>query len=256
MYLPGIDTSLWDAGPKPFMNIMNWAQYPWHYAFIKVGEGTFIDPAFLRQWTAAKGHIYRGAYHFFRPAVDPKTSVARTIEYLGGDLGELPLALDLEVTDGRADVLDRAKSWMAWYEARTGVRPILYTSPSFLTENFAYRYTYLKSFKLWLAQYYYDKWEPAAVRDAKIERVLAGQDIPSCPKPPAPFERVSFWQWTALLKPHQIGGYYMGSDGKKEIDGIFYLGTLTDLVAEFNLPDLPALPPSQNQNMTVSIHFA
>src|SRR5688572_28589158 len=101
----GIDVSYYD-------DIVNWSLYDNDFAFIKVSEGTVIDKVFREQWRNAKGHTIRGAYHYFRPFVDPRLAAQKVAEYLDGDLGELPLALDLETTDSRGDVIARALSFI------------------------------------------------------------------------------------------------------------------------------------------------
>lgn len=244
--LPGIDVSYYDGHGAPYI-VTDWASYTWPFVFIKVSEGMFIDALFMRQWAAARGKVLRSAYHFFRPSVDPRLSAMKTVEYLRreNDLGELPLAFDLEDDDGMSNVLDRAKSWLSWYEAITGIRPIIYSSPGFLNKVKAASYPFLANYKLWLSSWPFDVMEPDAAREKRIADVISGAYVPSWPSAPAPFRRASFWQWTAQGKPEQVPGYYTGSRGKKEIDLNFYNGTLEELKAEFNVStETPTDPPT------------
>lgn len=244
-FAKGGDYSLWDGGAdhdRP----LTWSLHTWDFAFIKVSEGLVPDPLFRIQWAAACGHIHRGPYHFFRPGQDPKASALKTLEILDGDRGELPIALDLEVTDGlpAAEVAARAKTWLSWYEQESGIRPIVYSSLYFLRDIVkATLHPWLESYRLWLAQYPFDKMEPATARDQRIADVLDGSYVPTFPAAPAPFRRVSFWQWSALGKPEQVPGYYMGPGYKKEIDLNFYNGSRELMTAEFRLKQFPTPTP-------------
>ena len=53
-------------------HLIDWslARSKYRVAFIKVSEYQ-KDPLFDEQWSAAKGHILRSGYHFFRPQMDP-----------------------------------------------------------------------------------------------------------------------------------------------------------------------------------------
>jgi lysozyme len=147
------------------------------FAFARVADGRDVrDPAFAANWAGMKAAgVIRGAYHFFRPAQDPLAQAAaflREVEARGGLLrGDLPPALDLEVSDGvpPAVVRARAKAWLARVEAALGRTPIVYTSPGFwedLGADAAFgRYT------LWLAH-----WETP------------------CPALPGVWSRFRFWQ--------------------------------------------------------------
>jgi hypothetical protein len=235
----GADFSIWDGGVPPY-HLLAWDQYTWDFAFIKCSEGLYVDPLFKEQWAAARGRAIRGAYHFFHPIVDPKTSAAKTIDILGGDLGELPIALDLEVTDGYPDTLDRAKSWLAWYEQWTGIRPIIYSSPNFLDNVVgAWQHPWLSGYKLWLAQYPFDNMSPDTVRDQVIHDVLYQVRPLAFPIPPVPFQTVNFLQWTSRGKPEDVPGYYLGSGHKLAVDLIFYPGSRDELLMEFDIDTTP-----------------
>lgn len=216
---------------------MNWPAYNWPFAFIKASEGTVEDQLFQYHWQQAKGRTIRSAYHYFRPYIDPKQSVIKLLDYMKGDNGELPPALDVETTDGRSDTLLRAKSWMSWYEQFTGVRPIFYSSPGFLTRTDvqADKHLWLKGYKLWLAQYPYDKMLPVSERSIKIRRIIDGVDPVKWPAAPAPFEAVTFWQWTARALPEFVPGYYTGTFGKKEVDLNFYPYDMQHLIHTFDI---------------------
>ena len=79
----------------------------------------------------------RGAYHFFHANVDP---IAEADHFLS-DAGRRSSpaisrpSLDLEVTDGQtgATITANTITWLDHVAAATGTKPILYTSPSFVT---------------------------------------------------------------------------------------------------------------------------
>lgn len=217
----GIDVSKWDTE-------INWSKYDWDFAFIKVSEGTVIDPLFDYHWVNAKGHTDRSGYHFFRAFVDPRQSAQRFIEFLKGDMGELPPVLDLESTnniDART-VCSRALTWLLEYKRVTGVKPIVYSSPSFIGEvdlwdNFA-------EYDLWLATYPFDTIYTGyteADRTQRLKGILDNPESLSIPPAPAPFKKIKYIQWTAKLNPKDVPGYYTGTGSKKAVDCNFELDT-------------------------------
>lgn len=215
----GIDVSKWD--PK-----MDWSKYTWDFAFIKVSEGTVIDPMFDSHWVKADGYTERSGYHFFRAFVDPRQAAQRFIEYLDGDMGELPPVLDLESTNGidARTVCSRALAWLLEYKRVTGVKPIVYSSPSFIGEvdlwgNFA-------EYDLWLATYPFDNIYTGYTetdRTQKLKSILDNPASLSIPPAPAPFKKIKYFQWTAKGNPKDVPGYYTGTGSKKAVDINFEL---------------------------------
>jgi lysozyme len=108
------------------------------FAIIKATENiNFIDPEFAANWKfAGMDGIIRGGYHFLRPEVDPVAQADYFLATLGPSLpGDLPPALDLEVTDGLsgAAVAQSALAFVARLQEKTGRTPIIYTSASFMS---------------------------------------------------------------------------------------------------------------------------
>jgi len=107
------------------------------FAFVKATEGTeWVDPSFERYWAAAKwAGLLRGAYHFFRPRQDALAQARLFLAQLNDDPGELPPALDVELTDGisPAQVVAGVNTWVDFVSARLG-RPLIYTAPGFWNE--------------------------------------------------------------------------------------------------------------------------
>jgi lysozyme len=133
----------------------DWNASPAKFGIVKATEGLdFRDKAFARHWRhLAKKGIVRGAYHFGHPADNPIAeanfflSVVNAQPAKPGDL----LVLDLETTDGRSvsEVNAWAKTWLARVQAKTGVKPMVYSS-----WNFANTYgAGLAQYPLWVAFY-------------------------------------------------------------------------------------------------------
>jgi lysozyme len=126
-----------------YQGTINWANV--HaagigFAFMKATENVdFVDPTYATNWAAAgQNGVVRGAYHFFRPAVDAVAQADYFLQHAGAPAaGDLPLTLDLEVTDGLggAAVAQAALAFLARVEEQTGRTPIVYTSPSFFTST-------------------------------------------------------------------------------------------------------------------------
>lgn len=88
-----------------------------HYVIMKATQGTRKDRDFTRLWKEAKGIMPRGAYHFFDGlwfSNKPKRQVETFIEALDGDLGELPLVVDIEGIFANGP--GRYTGWKNWYD--------------------------------------------------------------------------------------------------------------------------------------------
>ena len=91
----GIDVSHWQG-------MIDWedvAEAGWKYAIIKATEGTsFTDSKFHYNWAEAKGaDMITGAYHYFRPGVDPKGQAEHFFNTVGSlSNGDIIPWLDVE----------------------------------------------------------------------------------------------------------------------------------------------------------------
>jgi lysozyme len=156
--VPGIDVSHYQA-------VVDWTAVGnggERFGFAKASEGASVsDKYFADNWSGMKAAgLLRGAYHFYHPNVDPTTQANNFLEHLadanGGSPvlgeGDLPAALDVEVTDGAApdDLLAGAAAWLKRVESATGKRPILYTYVSFW-RNALGNTDELSSYPLWIA---------------------------------------------------------------------------------------------------------
>ncbi len=156
--IPGVDVSHYQA-------VVDWtavAAGGERFGFAKASEGASVpDQYFLDNWNGMKAAgILRGAYHFFHPSADPQAQANNFLNRLaaangGSPLlapGDLPAALDIEVTDGAsaATLLAGAGAWLAAVEAATGKHPIVYTYPSFWKSTLGNPGA-LSNYPLWIA---------------------------------------------------------------------------------------------------------
>ena len=105
------------------------------FVIARSGDGTYLDPNFATNWPAVKAAgLYRSAYHFFRPGKDPIAQADLFLAAIGPlGPGDLPPALDVEVSDGQAMavVLSRMTQWLEHVAQATGRTPLIYSSPGF-----------------------------------------------------------------------------------------------------------------------------
>ena len=105
------------------------------FVYMKASEGTtFVDPRFNanRIGCSADGLLF-GCYHFGHPRNDPQVEARHFLTTVGGSLGQLPLCLDLETSDGTPNT--HVQAWAQAFLDRVGAssarRPMLYTGLSF-----------------------------------------------------------------------------------------------------------------------------
>src|SRR5689334_14844188 len=170
--LDGIDISHYDG-------VIDWAKVKASgqaFAFAKATEATgYVDPTFATNWAGMKQNgVVRSAYHFFRANLDPIVQADHFLKTMGPlEPGDLPPTLDLETPDGEtgATITDTAIQWLDHVAQKTGTKPILYTSPSFVTGTLGSPPGLEQHALLWIANW-------GAV----------------CPTVPAPFTSWGFWQ--------------------------------------------------------------
>ncbi len=111
------------------------------YAIIKATEGdNFVDPRFDYNWTRTRRlDILRGAYHFFRPKVDPEAQAKLYLRIAGQTLRsmDLPPVVDIEASPDFVrqewsllkveERVRRVGVWLEAVEAETGRKPMIYT---------------------------------------------------------------------------------------------------------------------------------
>jgi GH25 family lysozyme M1 (1,4-beta-N-acetylmuramidase) len=130
--LPGIDVS-------HHQNAIDWTQVAAsgvRFAIAKATEGTaYIDPLFStnRAEAMAAGIVF-GAYHFARPDLHPFDAIPEADHFVDTAQlapGNIVPVLDLERSGDLtpAALTDWVLQWLGEVTARTGVRPMVYTSP-------------------------------------------------------------------------------------------------------------------------------
>ena len=139
----GIDVSNWNGA-------INWtkvAKAGYRFAFAKATEGTaYSDKTYTTNRNGSEGAgLVFGAYHFARPggtslAAVTSGAIKQANHFLavaGPQPGELPPVLDLEKTGSlsKQRLLAWTLAWLGQVTARTGVEPVVYTSPVFWKGN-------------------------------------------------------------------------------------------------------------------------
>jgi lysozyme len=128
------------------------------FAFIKATEGLLtVDPYFKRNWREApKVGIRCGAYHFLRPKKNGLWQARFFLQNVQMEKGDLPAVVDIERLDGMAPAAMRKElqAFVDHIEAKTKVRPIIYTGLSFYTD---YLKGYFDDYPLWIAHYNREK---------------------------------------------------------------------------------------------------
>ncbi len=153
------------------------------FAITKATGGTwYTNPTFARNWLEIKAAgLVRGAYHYAfessgqpLPGDGPEAEAdyfVKALERAGGvEVGDL-LALDIE--DGAGQLGEWCLRWLHRVEARTGVRPLVYTGAWFSGPHGLGATPELADYALWLAAY-----------QAQM------------PAAPAPWSEVAIWQHT------------------------------------------------------------
>jgi len=181
MSVSGIDVS-------DYQNPVDWSAVAGggiKFAFTKATEGaTFVAETFARNWAEAQRvGITRGAYHFFRPEVDPQTQAEHFLNTVKPGPADLPPVLDIEVRDGvdPVSLLTRVQQWLDGVEHATARKSILYMSPSFWEDLGSPRG--FSDHPLWIADY--------------------GVSSPAIPRGWSTF---TFWQYTSGGGVAGIGG--------------------------------------------------
>jgi lysozyme len=156
-HLLGIDVSRWQG-------TINWRQVRAagvHFAIAKATEAqSWVDPQYVRnrQRADARGLLF-GAYHFAQPdrtandAIREADHFVRTAQLLPRHL--VPV-LDLEVHNGlgRKALVSWTRTWLQRVESRLGVKPMIYTSPSFWIERMGNsRWFADNGYRLWIAHW-------------------------------------------------------------------------------------------------------
>jgi lysozyme len=179
-FLPGIDISHWNGA-------IQWGKVKADgikFAYAKATQGLdFKDPKYAANKAGAKKvHLRFGAYDYMDVAGDAGHARKDADRFVHvADLGDSNLVpvLDAEQTNGYSPA--RLQKWVvAWLDEvykKTGVRAIIYSSPSFWTSAFADTTWFSRhGYRLWIAHWFVDS--------------------PTLPAQDWDGRGWTFWQWT------------------------------------------------------------
>ncbi|HAA22731.1 MAG TPA: hypothetical protein DCP28_29675 [Cytophagales bacterium] len=124
------------------------------FVFIKATQGTgYVDTTFATNWKASRENgYYRGAYHFFEPAADPKAQAEFFLKTVDLQKGDLLPAVDVEVTNKQTpeQVAAGLRTFVETVQQRIGRYPIIYCDAPFWNEDVAEN---LSKCPLWIAEW-------------------------------------------------------------------------------------------------------
>lgn len=216
MTLAGVDVSNWQGD-------VDWRQVAAsgrEFAITKATEGTgYVDPTLTPNWRGLRNAgMLRGSYHFARPNRNSAAAEAILFSATMAPLlepGDV-VALDLEENNGSLsqadDVAGWALRWLQLVEQRSGCNPLLYVSPSVISEYGLAARPELGAFGLWLASW----------------------GLSHMPAAPAPWDVVALWQSSAT-------GSVPGISGDCDLDT--FNGT-REQFALYGLPGAVSPPPA------------
>lgn len=155
---PADDYSVWGIDVSWHQGVIDWpvvASTGLEFAFVKATEGgNHADESFGKHWAAlSQTNIRRGAYHYYRPLVDPQLQANNFLNQVGTlQPGDLPPVLDLEERGQlpSAQFIAQVQVWLDRVEARTAARPIIYTGHKFYNRYLAGHFT---DYPIWIARY-------------------------------------------------------------------------------------------------------
>ena len=129
---------------------------PVSFVIIKATEGlSLADERFQRNFMQARrNEIVRGAYHYFKPALDARRQARFFLQTAALEPGDLPPILDVEEVGGlsTADLRKSVKTWLDIVEREYNVKPMIYTGRRF-KDDYLYGEEF-EGYPLWLAHYY------------------------------------------------------------------------------------------------------
>ena len=136
------------------------------YVFVKTTQGIQEDAVFQRLWSEAKGIMPRGGYHlydgrFYFDIKKPQRQVEKFLQALNGDLGELPLVIDIEGVYATGAPYGGWKNWYSFIANLRDAIPadkeiMIYTNRGTWDSNAPvneYELEWFTKYPLWVAEY-------------------------------------------------------------------------------------------------------
>lgn len=161
----GIDWSrirITHLGSLSKKNVSGNIDYKVSFVFIKSTEGaSLINPYYYNDYQMARKHGYPvGTYHFFTHRTPGGQQAAFFLAHSHFKQGDLPPVLDLEPLPsqikkmgGVTAMWSRVRNWLQIVERRTGMRPILYISQTFVNRYLDYAPDIKRGYPVWIARY-------------------------------------------------------------------------------------------------------
>lgn len=182
----GLDVSHYDES----IDFMKVKDAGFQFCWAKATEGlTVIDSRYNSNRAKAKAAgLLFGAYHFFRPGLDPARQAQHFLNHAQPAAGDLIPAFDWEVSQGRGDVA-KAKVFLDAVEKAIGKKMVIY-GPPYMLNDFSLGQEF-KAYDLWVAHYT----EQAPLIPGPWTHCAFHQfsDRGSVPGIPAPDEDMDFW---------------------------------------------------------------
>ncbi|MCD4751909.1 MAG: hypothetical protein K8R40_02440 [Anaerolineaceae bacterium] len=155
----GIDVSRWQGNINWDAVAINKKQVKFVGIRATISWG-YVDSWFQRNWVESKRvGLYRSAYHVVYPGVTAKKQCENFLKTVGNDQGELPLTLDVELSQSKPPSIVAATVWACgkYIEDKTGRKPIIYSRANFvdvfMTGKGKTPPAWLNTYDWWLAQY-------------------------------------------------------------------------------------------------------
>ncbi len=178
----------------------------YRFIFGKATEGTtLVDPTYPINRAGTEGLGMRfGAYHFARPAGASDAAATASaivqadhlVDVAQPTAGELPPVLDLEVTGGLGPARLKlwTKAWLTEVYARTGIQPLIYSSPNFWKKSLGDTSDFASAGnRLWVAHW-----------TTSTAQIVPGANWGG--------QGWTFWQWTDCST---VPGFLHCSDGDR-----------------------------------------
>lgn len=151
-HTPGIDVSRWQGA-------INWTTITaggYRFAVIRATVGNYYtDSRFYENWRGAtENGLLVSAYHVVKPKQSAESQIDRLFDVLDGRTSDLPLVLDVELTDDKDPgmITSVVKGCADAIEQRDGRKPIIYTGSWFWTPNVHHTLDW-DQYDLWIAHY-------------------------------------------------------------------------------------------------------
>ena len=156
-YLDGVDVS-YHQGAIDWARVADAGK---EFAFIRASAGTLTaDVAYDTNHAGARNAgIAVGAYHFGNPDASPNDALNEArwfVQNATVESGDLVPVLDLEESNGlgAAALTTWARTWLTEVESATGVRPLIYTTPTFWSSSMANSDWFAQNgYELWVAHW-------------------------------------------------------------------------------------------------------